>query len=214
MAPLPHLKPPHAVTGQERLDLLWMSFGILLGLLSVAAISAARIHFVGDPVKKYSQHVKQLQDRDSKNQSLQQQVDNKDHTIATLTARVARHEGTIDAQVRNIEALNDEIDDKRNRIQELEVGAIPLRRLQAQEPELRRHIAGMESELVRLRAIRSELEDLRPRVGEMRDRDRTLRRQVQEKDTELQESTSRNEVLVQRMAYMQQRLAATGHNGR
>jgi chromosome segregation ATPase len=203
----PHVKL-HPVTGQERQDLLWMSLGILLGLLSVAAISAVRIQLMGDPVKKCREQAKQLQDLRQQNQDVQQDVYDRDHTITNLNVQIMRLQATIDAQVRNIADLNIENYDKRELAQALEVEVIPLRRLRDEEARMRRHIGELEEEFGRLQALERELEDMRPRVGEMRDRERGLKREVEEKDRDIQAVTTRNDQLVQRMAYMQQQLAA------
>lgn len=205
MAVIPRqLHNPALVNGQRRQNLLWMSLGIFLGLCFVATISAIRVRIVGDPIKKYARRVS---DRDQTIQATNGRLDIQKDAIGVLNGTVAQLRATIDAQAQNFADLNAEINTKRARIQQLELEAIDLRRFQDGEPELRRQIVAANQDLERLRLIAAEVEGLRGRIGGMRDEERRMRRELQEKNVELGNTTARNTQLIQRMAFVQQQLA-------
>ena len=195
------------VTGQKRQNLLWMSLGIFLGLCFVATISAIRVRIAGDPIKKWKKNARRVRDRDQTIQAADGRLDIQEDAVRALNGTVARLRATIDAQAENLADLNAEIDTKRARIQRLELEAIDLRRFQDGEPELRRQIVAANQDLERLRPIAAEVEGLRGRIGGMRDEERRMRRELQEKDVELGNATARNTQLVQRMAFVQQQFA-------
>ena len=195
------------VTGQKRQNLLWMSLGIFLGLCFVATISAIRVRIAGDPIKKWKKNARRVRDRDQIIQATNGRLDIQEDAVRALNGTVARLRATIDAQAENLADLNAEIDTKRARIQRLELEAIDLRRFQDGEPELRRQIVAANQDLERLRPIAAEVEGLRGRIGGMRDEERRMRRELQEKDVELGNATARNTQLVQRMAFVQQQFA-------
>ena len=195
------------VTGQKRQNLLWMSLGIFLGLCFVATISAIRVRIAGDPIKKWKKNARRVRDRDQIIQATNGRLDIQEDAVRALNGTVARLRATIDAQAENLADLNAEINTKRARIQRLELEAIDLRRFQDGEPELRRQIVAANQDLERLRPIAAEVEGLRGRIGGMRDEERRMRRELQEKDVELGNATARNTQLVQRMAFVQQQFA-------
>ena len=195
------------VTGQKRQNLLWMSLGIFLGLCFVATISAIRVRIAGDPIKKWKKYARRVSDRDQTIQATNGRLDIQEDAVRALNGTVARLRATIDAQAENLADLNAEINTKRARIQRLELEAIDLRRFQDGEPELRRQIVAANQDLERLRPIAAEVEGLRGRIGGMRDEERRMRRELQEKDVELGNATARNTQLVQRMAFVQQQFA-------
>ena len=195
------------VTGQKRQNLLWMSLGIFLGLCFVATISAIRIRIAGDPIKKWKKNARRVRDQDQIIQATNGRLDIQEDAVRALNGTVARLRATIDAQAENLADLNAEINTKRARIQRLELEAIDLRRFQDGEPELRRQIVAANQDLERLRPIAAEVEGLRGRIGGMRDEERRMRRELQEKNVELGNTTARNTQLVQRMAFVQQQFA-------
>jgi chromosome segregation ATPase len=195
------------ITGQKRQNLLWMSLGIFLGLCFVATISAIRVRIAGDPIKKWKKNARRVRDRDQIIQATNGRLDIQEDAVRALNGTVARLRATIDAQAENLADLNAEINIKRARIQRLELEAIDLRRFQDGEPELRRQIVAANQDLERLRPIAAEVEDLRGRIGGMRDEERRMRRELQEKNVELGNTMARNAQLVQRMAFVQQQFA-------
>lgn len=208
MAVIPRqLHNPALVNGQRRQNLLWMSLGILLGLCFVATISAIRVRIAGDPIKKWKKYARRVSDRDQTIQATNGRLDIQRDAIGVLNGTVAQLRATIDAQAQNFADLNAEINTKRARIQQLELEAIDLRRFQDGEPELRRQIVAANQDLERLRPIAAEVEGLRGRIGGMRDEERRMRRELQEKNVELGNTTARNTQLIQRMAFVQQQLA-------
>jgi len=208
MAVIPRqLHTPALVTGQKRQNLLWMSLGIFLGLCFVATISAIRVRIVGDPIKKWKKYARRVRDRDQTIQAINGRLDIQEDAVKAINVTAARLRATIDAQAENLADLNAEINTKRARIQRLELEAIDLRRFQDGEPELRRQIVAANQDLERLRPIAAEVEGLRGRIGGMRDEERRMRRELQEKNVELGNTTARNAQLVQRMAFVQQQFA-------
>ena len=195
------------VTGQKRQNLLWMSLGIFLGLCFVATISAIRVRIAGDPIKKWKKYARRVSDRDQTIQATNGRLDIQKDAIGALNGTVAQLRATISAQAENLADLNAEINIKHARIQQLELEAIDLRRFQDGEPELRHQIVAANQDLERLRPIAAEVEGLRGRIGGMRDEERRMRRELQEKNVELGNTTARNAQLIQRMAFVQQQLA-------
>ncbi|OCL05487.1 hypothetical protein AOQ84DRAFT_390844 [Glonium stellatum] len=200
-----HLHTSAFMTGQERQNLLWVSFGVFVGLCFVATISAVRVRIVGDPAKKWKKYARRVRDRDQTIQATRGRLDIQDD-IRALNGAADRLRVTINAQVENLADLNADVNTKRARIQQLELEAIDLRRFQDHEHELRRQIEAANQECDRLRPVAAEVEGLRGRIGGMRDEERRRRREVEEKNVEIRNMAARNAQLVQRMAFVQQQL--------